>query len=192
MAIDGEVKVSKVIEEAKESMGKALDHLKAELEKMRAGRATMHTLDPVKVDSYGSLVPVSQVATISIPEPRQITITPWDKNMIKEIEKGIINSNLGFNPSSDGSVVRVTIPALTEETRKNLVKEVKKLGENCKVSIRNARKQANSELDRLAKDEGVSENRRDNEKITVQELTDDHNTKVDEILKEKETEVMTV
>ncbi|MBN1969830.1 MAG: ribosome recycling factor [Candidatus Delongbacteria bacterium] len=185
-------KVKIVVDKAGSAMEKSVEHLRSELEKMRAGRATMHTLDPVKVDNYGQLVPISQVATISIPEPRLIVITPWDKSKIKEIEKGIINSGLGFNPSSDGSVVRVIIPALTEETRKDIVKQVKKLGEAAKVAIRNIRKEANADLDKLVKEANVSEDRRDNEKITIQELTDKLSKHVDEMLKVKENDIMKV
>lgn len=192
MAIDGLEKVKVVIEEVNAKMDKAITHLVHAFDRIKAGRATQHTLEPVKVDSYGSLVPLSQIANVSIPEPRLIVITPWDKTQIKAIEKGIINSNLGFNPSSDGNVVRVAIPILTEERRKDLAKQVKTEGENAKVSVRSARHDAINELNRLSKDEGVAEDRRDNEKITVQDLTDTFNKKIDTLIKTKEDEIMTV
>jgi len=192
MAIDGLEKVKVVIEDVNEKMDKAVVHLIREFERIKAGRATQHTLEPVKVDSYGALVPISQVANVSIPEPRLIVITPWDKSQIKAIEKGIINANLGFNPNSDGNVVRVAIPILTEERRKDLAKQVKAEGENAKVSVRSARHDAVNELNRLAKDEGVAEDRRDNEKITVQDLTDSFNKRIDELIKVKEAELMTI
>ena len=192
MSIDGQEKVKPVITECEQKMEKAISHLKHEFERIRAGKATPHTLDAVKVDSYGALVPLNQVANIAIPEARLIVITPWDKNHIKEIEKGIINANLGFNPMSDGNVVRVSIASLTEETRKELAKEIKSEGENSKVTVRNARKDANTELDNLSKNEGVAEDRRDREKITVQDLTDKFNKQIEEIVKEKEIEIMTI
>lgn len=192
MSVDGLEKVKPVVDECEEKMQKAVSHLKHEFDRIRAGKATPHTLDAVKVDSYGSLVPLNQVANIAIPEARLIVITPWDKTQIKPIEKGIINANLGFNPMSDGNVVRVAIPALTEESRKELAKEIKKEGENSKVTVRNARKDANSKLDDLCKNEGVSEDRRDNQKVNVQELTDKYNKIIDDIVKEKEKDIMTI
>jgi ribosome recycling factor len=180
-----------VIEKCEEKMSKAIEHLTHEFERVKAGKAHAHTLDPVKVESYGSLVPLNQVANTAIPEPRMIVITPWDKTQIKNIEKGIINANLGLNPINDGNVVRVQIPALTEETRKDLVKNVKKEGENTKVTIRNSRKETNSELDKMVKD-GVSENRRDIEKDNVQKLTDKYTKEVDALVEAKEKEIMTI
>lgn len=192
MSTDGQEKVKPVIEQCEAKMEKAIVHLKHEFERIRAGKATPHTLDAVKVDSYGALVPLNQVANVAIPEARLIVITPWDKNQLKAIEKGIINANLGFNPMSDGNVVRVSIPALTEESRFELVKEIKSEGENSKVTVRNARKDANSELDDLVKNEGVSEDRRDNQKVNVQNLTDKYNKQIDELIKSKESEIMTI
>lgn len=192
MAVDGIEKVKPVIEETKASMDKAINHFKHELERLKAGKASLHTLEPVKVDTYGSLVPLNQVANIAIPEPRLITITPWDKTQIKAIEKGIINANLGLNPSSDGNVVRVTIPELTEETRKDIVKSVKKEAENAKVAIRSARHDGNNVLDALVKKEGISEDRRDNAKVDIQELTSKYNAMVEDLIKVKEKEIMTV
>ena len=192
MSTDGQEKVKPVITECKEKMEKAILHLKHEFERIRAGKATPHTLDAVKVDSYGALVPLNQVANVAIPEARLIVITPWDKNQIKSIEKGIINANLGFNPMSDGNVVRISIPALTEESRLELAKEIKHEGENSKVTVRNARKDANSELDNLSKNQGVAEDRRDNEKQNIQTLTDKYNKEVDELIKAKEKDIMTI
>ncbi|MFO7810434.1 MAG: ribosome recycling factor [Candidatus Delongbacteria bacterium] len=184
-------KVKPVLESCKEKMERALEHLAHEFERVKAGKANNHTLDPVKVESYGSLMPLNQVANISIPDPRMIVITPWDKSQIKNIEKGIINANLGFNPMSDGNVVRVQIPALTEETRQELAKSVKREGENTKITIRNSRKDANSELEKLTK-EGLSEDMRDIEKEKVQKLTDEYISKVDELVEMKEKDIMTI
>lgn len=191
MTVNDMEKVKPVMHECEEKMQKAIEHLGHEFERVKAGRANSHTLDPVKVESYGSLVPINQVANISIPEPRLIVVTPWDKSQIKNIEKGIINANLGYNPISDGNVVRIQIPALTEETRKELVKDIKKEGENTKITVRNSRKDANSELDRLTK-EGLSEDLRDIEKEKVQKLTDKYIKSVDDIVVEKEKEIMTI
>ena len=192
MALDGNEIVKPIIDNSKEKMEKAIEHLNHELDRIRAGRATTHTLEPVKVDSYGSLVPLNQVANVNIPEPRLIVITPWDKSMIKEVEKGIINANLGLNPSSDGTVVRVTIPPLNEERRKELVKQVKNEGESAKIAIRSARKDANNDLDKSVKENAVSEDRRDNEKLTVQDLVNDYNKKIDTIITTKEKDIMKV
>lgn len=181
-----------VVKETEDSMQKAIDHLNHELSRLRAGRATQHTLDPVKVDSYGSLVPVNQVGNVAIPEPRLIVITPWDKNLIKNIEAGIIKANIGLNPSSDGNVIRLTIPELTEERRRDIVKQVKTEGENAKISIRNARKDGNNELDKLEKDKAISEDIRDMEKENIQDLVKKFNEQIDEIVKEKEKDIMTV
>lgn len=191
MTVNDMEKVNPIMEECEDKMKKGIEHLTHEFERVKAGKANQHTLDPVKVESYGSLVPLNQVANISIPEPRMIVITPWDKSQIKNIEKGIINANLGFNPMSDGNIIRVQIPALTEETRKDLVKNIKKEGENTKITIRNSRKDTNSELDRLTK-EGLSENLRDIEKEKVQKLTDKYIKSVDDLVVDKEKEIMTI
>lgn len=192
MSVDGQELVKPVLSSAENKMQLAVDHLKHELERLRAGKASMHTLDPVKVNNYGSLVPLNQVATITIPEPRLIVIAPWNKGQIKEIEKGIINANIGFNPSSDGNVVRISIPALTEESRKSLVKQTKTDIEAAKVAIRTARHEANEQLDKLCKGNSLSEDRRDNEKISVQDLTDKFNKETERIFTEKEKEIMKI
>lgn len=191
MTVNDMEKVKPIMDECEDKMKKGIEHLTHEFERVKAGKANQHTLDPVKVESYGALVPLNQVANVSIPEPRMIVITPWDKSQIKNIEKGIINANLGFNPMSDGNIIRVQIPALTEETRKDLVKNIKKEGENTKITVRNARKDTNSELDRLTK-EGLSENLRDIEKEKVQKLTDKYIKSVDDLVSEKEKEIMTI
>lgn len=192
MAVDGMDLVKPIIEKISEKMEKAIGHLEQEFERIRAGRATNHTLEPVRVDSYGALVPLSQVANVSIPEPRMIVVTPWDKSMLKEIEKGIINANLGLNPANDGTVVRVMIPALTEERRKDLCKVVKKEGENAKIAFRTARQDANAELEKLTKENSLSEDRRDNQKQFIQEMIEKFNKTADEKVKLKEKEVMTI
>lgn len=191
MTGDSNDKVKEVLDRCEEHMKKAIEHLKHEFERFKAGKATLHTLDPVKVESYGALVPLNQVANIAIPEPRMIVITPWDKSQMKNIEKGIINANLGFNPSSDGIVIRIIIPALNEETRKDLVKNVKKEGENSKITIRTSRKDANTELEKLDK-HGVSEDRIETEKEHIQKLTDKYIKDVDTLIIAKEKEIMTI
>ncbi len=192
MAIDGNELVKPVLANVEEKMKKAIEHLEAEFERIRAGRATTHTLDPVKVELYGSVQALKHVANISIPEPRQILISPFDKNAIKAIEKGIINADLGLNPSSDGKHVRVEIPALTEERRIELGKQLKKIAENAKVSIRAARHDGNNELDKLEKEKHLSEDRRDNEKDTIQELHDKFIKEIESLLAKKDEEIMTV
>lgn len=184
--------VKAVKEKYEEKMNGAIKHLEHEMERLRAGRATSHTLEPVKVENYGTLVPLNQVATITFPEARLIQINPYNKSSIKEIEKGIINANLGFNPTSDGNVVRVQIPALTEERRKDIVKQVKKEGETAKVALRTVRHDALAEIEKLEKDKKISEDIRDAEKKVLQDVTDKFTKKIDDMVKVKEKEVMTV
>jgi len=145
-----------VIDESKERMDKAIEHLEIELGSLRAGKANPRMLDTVMVDYYGTQTPISQVANIGTPDPKTIAIQPWEKTMIDPIERAIINSNLGFTPQNNGEMIRINIPALTEERRMTLVKQVSSEGEHAKVSIRSARKDANDEIKKLEKD-GLSE-----------------------------------
>ena len=184
--------VKPIKERYEEKMAGAIKHLEHELDRLRAGRATMHTLEPVKVENYGTLVPLNQVANITIPEPRLIVITPWNKTTIKDIEKGIINANLGFNPSSDGNVIRVQIPALNEERRKDIVKQVKKEGETAKIALRSIRHEAIAEIEKIEKEKKISEDIRDAEKKIVQDVLDKFSKKIDDLIRDKEKEVMTV
>ena len=176
---------------AEEKMGKAIGHLDNELRVVRAGRANPAMLSGVMVDYYGTLTPLSQVATVSSPDARTITVQPWEKKMIDPIERAIMAANLGFNPQNNGEVVRIAVPALTEERRKELVKQVKQLGENARVSIRNARREVNDELKKQQKN-GLGEDVVKDNEAQAQKLTDTYNKKVDELLEKKEKEILTV
>ena len=179
------------LDDAKEMMEKALKHLGSELLKIRAGKASPNMLDSVSVDYYGSPTPLNQTASITTPDARTLMIKPWEKALLGEIEKAIINSDLGLNPQNDGEQVIVNIPMLTEERRLELVKQVKHEGELAKISNRNARKDTNDGLKQLQKD-GASEDDVKRGEDNVQGLTDDYSKKVDEILHKKEDEIMTV
>lgn len=179
------------IDEAKESMEKALHHLQLELGKLRAGKASPAMVESVKVEYYGSPTPLSQVANVSTSDARTITIQPWEKNIIGAIEKAIINANLGLNPSNDGAVIRINVPPLTEERRRELVKKTKGEGEQAKVSIRNIRRDANEAIKKLQKD-GLPEDMAKDGEGRVQQITDKYIARVDEILAVKEKEIMTV
>lgn len=180
-----------LIETAKESMESALDHLGKELGRLRAGKASVSMLDGVMVNNYGVNTPLNQVSNLSAPDPRTITIQPWDKNMIEPIEKAIMAANLGFNPANNGEIIRINVPILTEERRKQLVKQVKSIGEDTKISIRNSRRETNDEIKTLKK-EGLSEDEAKNAEDDVQKLTDKFIENVDELIENKEKEIMTV
>ena len=180
-----------IIEATTERMDKAIEHLEAELGRLRAGKANPKMLESVMVDYYGSQAPINQVANIGTPDPRTIAIQPWEKNMIDPIEKAILNSNLGFNPQNNGETIRIIIPALTEERRVTLVKQVNSEGENAKVSIRSARKEANAEIKQLEKD-GLSEDDAKSAEGEVQKLTDKYAEKSDKIVKTKEDDIMKI
>lgn len=179
------------LDDAKESMEKALGHLQHELQKIRAGRATPVMLEGLSVDYYGTMSALSQVASVTAPDARTLMIKPWEKSMLHIIEKSIKEANLGFNPQNDGDVIRINVPPLTEERRRDLVKQVKTEGENCKVRIRTVRKDTNEELKKLQK-EGASEDAVKDAEAKVQKLTDGFVSKTDEVLSKKEAEIMTV
>ena len=179
------------LEELKESMEKSLHHTQQEISKIRAGRASPDMLDGVLVEYYGFNTPLNQLASISTPDAKTLLIKPFEKGMIKEIEKAITNSDLGFNPQNDGENVIVNIPSLTEERRKELVKKTKNEAEQGKISIRNLRKDTNDELKKLQK-EGVSEDEIKKAEEEVQKLTDKYVGKIDEMLAKKEEEIMKV
>jgi ribosome recycling factor len=185
--------MKELIARTKESMGKAVDALQEEFNRIRTGKATPSLLDGVKVDYYGSKVPIKQVGSISIPEARLILVQPWDKNAIEAIEKGILQADLGLNPMNDGNVIRVPIPQLTEERRLELVKYVRKLAEESRVSIRNTRREANDKLKAMEKEGKISEDEyhRVHDK-EIQELTDDFINKIEEVVARKEEEIMEV
>ncbi len=179
------------IEEAKDHMEKSIHHLSHMLAKIRAGRAMPNMLDGLMVEYYGNPTPINQVASINTPDPKTLAIKPWEKNMISEIEKAIINSDLGLNPQNDGEMIRLNIPPLTEERRKDLVKQSKHEAEQGKISVRNVRKDANDHIKKLLK-EHVSEDEVKKAEAKVQELTDDYIKKIDELLAKKEEDIMTV
>ena len=183
--------VQNVITDTKNKMVRAMDLLKMEFSKMRTGRASASILDDIRVEYYGQIVPLNQVATVAVPDARLITIQPWETNMVSVIEKAIQKSGLGLNPSHDGKLIRVPIPPLNEERRKELVKYVKKVGEDTKVIIRNIRRDANETCKKLEK-EHVSEDDLKKAEKDVQKLTDDYIKLIDETVVHKEKEIMTV
>ena len=174
-----------------EKMQKAFDFLLSDYQTIRAGRANPHVLDKIKVNYYGTPTPIQQVGNITVPEARMLQIAPWEKSLIKEIEKAIMSSDVGITPSNDGGVVRLVFPELTEERRKDLVKEVKKKGEESKVAIRNIRREANDSFKKLAKTE-VSEDEIKDLEEAVQKLTDKYIKDVDKAIDDKSKEIMTV
>lgn len=179
------------LDEAKELMEKALKHTALEFNKIRAGKANPSMLDGLTVEYYGVTTPLNQAATVNVSDARTIVIRPFEKKLIQDIERAIINSDLGLNPQSDGEVVRLIIPPLTEERRRDLVKQVKNEGESGKISIRSIRKETNEELKKLQK-EGASEDDIKKAEEKVQVLTDQHIQKVDQMIADKEKEIMTV
>lgn len=172
-------------------MKKTCEHLEADFVTIRAGRANPHVLDKIKVNYYGSPTPIQQVGNITVPEPRMIQIAPWEKSLIKEIEKAIMASDVGITPSNDGNVIRLVFPEVTEERRKALVKEVKKKGEEGKVAIRNIRRDGNDTFKKMAK-EDASEDEIKELESELQKLTDKYIKEVDKLVEEKSKEIMTV
>ena len=181
-----------VLKELEVRMQAAIDALTREYAGVRTGRANAALLDGVRVEAYGSLTPINQLASVSVPDPRTIVIQPWDASQMKEIEKGIAKSDLGLTPTNDGKVIRLTLPTLTEERRKQLAKTVAKFAEEARVAIRNARREANDRLKALAKDKKVSEDEERRGHEQIQKATDRFVAKVEELAKKKEHEVMTV
>ena len=179
------------IEEAKDHMEKSVQHVSHMLAKIRAGRAMPSMLDGIMVEYYGNPTPINQVASINTPDAKSLAIKPWEKTMISEIEKAIINSDLGLNPQNDGEIVRLNIPPLTEERRKDLVKQSRNEAEHGRVSVRNVRKDANDHIKKLLK-EHVSEDAVKKAESRIQELTDEYVKKIDELLAKKEDDIMTV
>jgi ribosome recycling factor len=184
--------VKNIIKEATEKMSKAVDVVKHELVTIRSGRATPALIEGVKVDYYGTATPLKQIANIGVPDPTLLTVQPWEKNLIQPIEKAILNANLGLNPANDGTLIRVPIPPLNEERRKEYVKLTKKYGEQGKVSIRNIRRDANDSLKKLEKDKEISEDDLKRAEDEVQKLTDKYTSEIDNLLEQKEKEIMEV
>ncbi len=178
-----------IIDSAKEAMDNAIKHLEKQFLNIRAGKATPAMLGSVMVDYYGSQTPLSQVANVNTPDGRTITVQPWEKNMLQEIERGIAYANLGFNPMNNGETIIINVPALTEERRRELAKQAKAEAEHAKVGIRNARKEANNDI---KKTEDASEDLQKNAEQDVQNLTDTYVKKIDDVLANKEKEIMTV
>lgn len=176
--------------ESENKMSKSIDRLKQEFSRLRTGRATPTLLDGVKVEHYGTLTSIKNLANISIPEPRQIAIQAWDTTAIPAIEKGIVKADLGLNPQNDGKVIRVIIPELTEERRKDLVKLIKKISEETRVSVRQARRTANDDAKKLEKDKQISEDDVKRSQHNIQELTDKYIKEIDDISALKEKEVL--
>lgn len=183
--------VKKLIEDARENMNKAVDHVELELQKIRAGKASPQMLDGITVDYYGTPTPLSQVANVNTPDARTIVVQPWEKSLISAIEKAITDANLGINPQNDGVVIRLNVPPLTEERRKDLVKKVKAEGEAGKIAIRNIRKDVNEKIKKAQK-EGVSEDEVKVGEAEVQKLTDSYILKVDKHIDLKDKDIMTV
>lgn len=177
-----------ILDTAKEAMDAAIKHLEKQLVNIRAGKASPAMLGSVMVDYYGSQTPLNQVANVNTPDGRTITVQPWEKTMLQEIERGIMIANLGFNPMNNGESIIINVPPLTEERRRELAKQAKAEAEDAKVGIRNARKDANNDIKKL----DVSEDLQSNAELDIQELTDKYVTKVDSILSVKEKEIMTV
>lgn len=186
-----EADVNALLDEARDAMEKAIEHFRKELKKVRTGRASTSLLDGLSAEYFGTATPLNQLATLAAPDPRMIVISPFDKSAISAIEKAIHASDLGVSPSNDGKVIRLAIPPLTEERRKNLVKQVKKIAEEHKIRLRDARRDALALLKDL-EDDGLSKDDRHRAEKKVQDLTDDHNKKVDELTAQKEKEVLEV
>lgn len=181
-----------VLEQAKDKMNKTISAFTRELASIRAGRANASLLDRITVDYYGAPTPINQLAGVSVPEARLLVITPYDKTILGEIEKAIMKSDIGITPTNDGNVIRLTIPALTEERRKDLVKVVKKEAEDAKVAIRNVRRDANDDLKKLEKNGEITEDDLRGYSDDIQKLTDEYIVKVDEVAKDKEKEILSI
>jgi ribosome recycling factor len=183
--------IKKQVSDAKAAMDRAIDHADGELNKIRAGKASPSMLDDVFVDYYGSQTPLSQVGSVNTPDARTIVVQPWEKSLLGAIEKAIMDANLGVNPQNDGVIIRINVPPLTEERRRDLVKKAKGEAENGKIAIRNVRKDANEKIRKL-KTEGVSEDEMKTGEAEIQKLTDAYIVKVDQLSDAKEKDIMTV
>lgn len=182
--------INEILSDAQHRMAKAVEHLQQQLARVRTGRASVAMLESIRVNYYGTPTPLQQVGSISIPEPRLIVIQPWERSMVSEIEKAIKASDLGLNPTSDGVVVRIPIPPLTEERRKEIVKSCWKMAEEARIAVRQVRRDALEQLKKAEKEEGFSEDERRRAEEQVQRLTDRYIGEIDEITKRKEQEIM--
>ncbi len=184
--------IEEALEEMKLKMDKSIGALRRELAKVRTGRASTALLEGIRVDYYGSSTPLNQMATLSVPESRLITIQPWDVGALADIEKAILKSDVGLTPNNDGKIIRLNVPALTEERRREMVKLAKRIGEDCRVAVRNARRETNEFLKDLEKEKEISEDNLKRSYDLVQNITNDYIKKIDNIIKAKETDVMEV
>jgi ribosome recycling factor len=182
--------IDDIYQDTQDSMSKSIEALERELNRVRTGRASLSILDGIKVDYYGTLTPLNQMATLAVPESRLITIQPWDVSVIKDIEKALLKSDLGLTPANDGKILRISIPPLTEERRKELVKLVHKMCEEHKVSVRNVRRDSNELLKSLKKDGDISEDEAFKAQDEVQKITDEHVKLIDECYTKKEKEIL--
>jgi len=183
---------NQIIKDARQRMDKTVEAFRSEITKIRTGKATTALLDSVKVDYYGTMSPLTQVGNVSVLDVHTISITPWDKSMVQAIDKAILASDLGLNPISDGTNLKIPIPPLTEERRKDMVKLVKKFGEESKVALRNVRRDANDHLKRTEKEKKITEDELKESEKETQKLTDEHILKIDDIIKHKEKEILEV
>ncbi len=184
--------MEQIIKDARSRMDKSIEALRAELSKVRSGKATTALLDGIKVDYYGNMTPLNQVGNLTVLDAHTLSFTPWDKSMVNPADKAILEANIGLNPVSDGTNLKIPIPLLNEERRKELVKIVKKFGEDTKIAVRNVRRDANDHLKREEKDKKISQDQLKDAEDRIQKLTDEHTQKIDEILKHKEKEIMEV
>lgn len=182
--------IAEIMKEMKRKMDRALEVMGQDFARIRTGRASVALLDGIKVDAYGSAMPISQVASLAAPEPRLLTIQPWDAALMSDLEKAIMRSDLGLTPSNDGKIIRIPIPPLTTERRKELVKSIKKMTEESKIALRNLRRDANEQLKDLKKDKKISEDEAFKAQDEVQKVTDDYIKKLDGLAAEKEKEIM--
>lgn len=184
--------MKEVIKDTKQRMDKSVQALRSELAKVRTGKATTVLLDGIKADYYGTMTPLNQLSNVSVLDSHTLSVTPWDKSAVQAIEKAIMSADLGLNPVSDGTNLRIPIPPLTEERRKDMVKLIKKFGEESKVAIRNIRRDANEHLKKKEKDKEITEDDRKHGEDEIQKLTNEHTNLIDDILKHKEKEIMEI
>ena len=182
--------IDEIYEDTRVSMAKTITSLQNDFKRVRTGRASVALLDAIRVDYYGTQTPLNQMATLAAPESRLLTIQPWDTSVIKDIEKALLKSDLGLTPSSDGKIIRISIPPLTEERRKELVKQINKMSEEHKIALRNIRRDSNDLLKAMKKDGDISEDDAFKAQDEVQKITDDHIRRVDDVTKEKEKEIL--
>lgn len=184
--------IDEILKDAEQRMKKSIDSMRSEMAKIRTGRASSALIDHLTVDYYGNATPINQVANVSVQDARTLAVQPWEKNMVPVVERAIMEANLGFNPVTAGDIIRIPMPALTEERRKEMVKVAASEGENGKIAIRNIRRDANSDFKALEKDKEISEDDEKRAEDRVQQLTDKYVAVVDEVVKEKEAEILTV